>query len=166
MPADGNVRFYYDEVTHWVTYDRGSRIVTAAGSFQNELGCSDDWSPDCLRSWLEDIDGDGTYTFATDALPMGSYEVKAALNENWYENYGAGGVADGANIGFDITAQGQSVLFSFVSATNVLTVFVGSDTPSGGNRVPEPSASALALLALGLLATQRHCARRAGGARE
>ena len=43
-------------------------IVTVPGSFQSELGCSGDWDPGCLRSWLQDPDGDGTYTFETTAL--------------------------------------------------------------------------------------------------
>jgi pullulanase len=159
LPAGGgDVRFYYDEVTHWATDNQQSRIITAAGSFQSELGCAGDWSPDCLQSWLQDIDGDGTYTFMTNALPMGMYEVKAALNEAWDENYGLGGVANGANIAFSVTELAQSVLFSFVSATNVLTVTVSDD--NGGNPVSEPAASALALMALGLLATQRQRSRR------
>ena len=49
----------------------------------------------CLRSWLQDIDGDGIYTFETTALPAGSYEGKVAINESWDENYGAGGVPNG-----------------------------------------------------------------------
>ena len=58
------------------------------GSFQSELGCPGDWDPDCLRSWLQDLDGDGIYTFATTAIPAGSYEGKVAINESWDENYG------------------------------------------------------------------------------
>ncbi len=68
--------------------------MTAAGSFQSELGCPGDWQPDCLRSWLQDPDGDGIYTFSTTAIPAGSYEFKAALNESWDENYGAGGAPE------------------------------------------------------------------------
>ena len=65
-------------------------IAVAPGSFQSELGCPGDWDPSCLRSWLEDPDGDGIYTFETTALPAGSYETKVAINESWDENYGAG----------------------------------------------------------------------------
>ena len=42
-----------------------------------------DWAPDCLRSWLQDIDGNGVYTFATDDIPAGDYEFKVALAEAW-----------------------------------------------------------------------------------
>ena len=75
------VTFYYSHATHWVTHNVTSVIATAAGSFQNELGCPGDWQPECLRSWLQDPDGDGIHTFVTTALPAGSYEAKAAINE-------------------------------------------------------------------------------------
>ena len=71
-------------------------IAVAPGSFQSELGCPGDWDPACLRSWLEDPDGDGIYTFETTALPAGSYETKVAINEDWAENYGQGGVLNGS----------------------------------------------------------------------
>ncbi len=69
------VTFYYDHATHWVTNTTQGPIVTAAGSFQAKLGCPGDWQPDCMRSWLQDPDGDGVYTFRTDKLPAGSYET-------------------------------------------------------------------------------------------
>ncbi len=77
-------------------------IAVAPGSFQSELGCPGDWDPSCLRSWLEDPDGDGIYTFETTALPAGSYETKVAINEDWDENYGQGGVPGGSNIPFSV----------------------------------------------------------------
>jgi hypothetical protein len=68
VPAGGkSVTFYYDNTTHWVTDDINSLIVTAAGDFQSELGCPGDSQPDCLKSWLEDPNGDGIYTFLTTA---------------------------------------------------------------------------------------------------
>ena len=42
--------------------NRNAVIAVAPGSFQSELGCPGDWQPDCLRSWLQDPDGDGIYT--------------------------------------------------------------------------------------------------------
>ena len=83
--------FYYDHASHWITSDAEGPIVTLAGSMQSELGCAGDWSPDCMRGWLKDPDGDGTFTFATTALPAGSYETKVAHGLSWAENYGADG---------------------------------------------------------------------------
>lgn len=118
----GTVSFYYDHGTHWVTSDAQGPIITAPGSFQSELGCPADWSPDCMRSWLQDPDGDGTFTFRTDRIPAGSYEMKAAHGLAWTENYGAGGVKDGGNIPFAVPADGTIMTFSYVLSTHVLTV--------------------------------------------
>jgi len=115
------VKFYYDHGTHWITSNRNSVIATAPGSFQSELGCPGDWQPDCLRSWLQDPDGDGIYTFRA-WLPAGAYEVKVAIDESWSENYGAGGVANGPNIPFTVASDCAETLFSYVAATHVLTV--------------------------------------------
>ena len=62
-----------------------------AGNFQSEIGCAGDWQPDCLRSWLQDIDGDGIYEYFATGIPAVEYEVKAALGEARDENHGAGG---------------------------------------------------------------------------
>ena len=66
--AAGQVKFYYDPVTHYVR-DNVARIAVSPGSFQSELGCPGDWQPDCLKSWLQDPDGDGIFTFTTTAIP-------------------------------------------------------------------------------------------------
>ncbi|HEX8472760.1 MAG TPA: alpha-amylase family glycosyl hydrolase [Pyrinomonadaceae bacterium] len=117
-----NVKFYYDHKSHWITSNRNSVIAVAPGSFQSELGCAGDWDPSCLRSWLQDPDGDGTYTFQTTALPAGNYESKVALNESWDENYGAGGAQNGANIPFTVATNNAPVTFSYHAATHVLTI--------------------------------------------
>ncbi len=129
LASSTTVKFYYDPITHWVTDSENSRIVTAAGSFQSALGCPGDWAPDCLRTWLQDAGGSGTYSLTTTALPVGSYEGKAAINEAWDENYGAGGVPGGANIAFTVTSFGQPVTFSFKSSTNTLTVTIADTSP-------------------------------------
>jgi len=122
LAAQQDVSFYYDHGTHWVTTDANGPIVTAAGSFQSELGCSADWAPDCMRSWLQDPDGDGTFTFVTTGIPAGSYEVKVTHGLSWTVNYGAGGVPNGANIPFDVPGGGAAVVFSYDLASHVLTV--------------------------------------------
>jgi pullulanase-type alpha-1,6-glucosidase len=118
----GPVSFFYDHATNYITTDVQGPIVTAAGSFQDELGCPGDWAPDCMAAWLTDVDGDGTYAFSTTALPAGSYEVKVTHGLSWAENYGAGGAKDGSNIDFDVPAEGVRVLFSYDLASHVLTV--------------------------------------------
>jgi glycosidase len=125
LGASRSVKFYYDHATHWVTDNVNSVIAVAPGSFQSELGCPGDWQPDCLRSWLEDPDGDGIYTFTTTDLPAGSYETKVAINEAWDENYGQGGVPGGANIAFSVPVTGAKVVFRYDAATHVLTVLAG-----------------------------------------
>ena len=132
LPSDGSVKFYYDHETHWITDNKSSVIAVAPGSFQSELGCPGDWDPGCLRSWLEDPDGDGTYTFDTTALPAGSYETKVAINEDWAENYGQGGVLNGSNIPFTVPADHAKVTFSYVAATHVLTVTVADPQGAPG----------------------------------
>jgi glucoamylase len=122
LPAAGNVKFYYDHETHWATDNASSTIAVVAGDFQSELGCPGDWQPDCLRSWLENPDGDGIYTFETTALPAGSYQGKVALNESWDVNYGKDGVAGGDNISFTVPADNAKVTFSWNATTHVLTV--------------------------------------------
>ena len=52
-----------------MTSNRNAVIAVAPGSFQSELGCPGDWQPDCLRSWLQDPDGDGVYTFTHRSAP-------------------------------------------------------------------------------------------------
>ncbi|HET9346491.1 MAG TPA: alpha-amylase family glycosyl hydrolase, partial [Candidatus Limnocylindrales bacterium] len=149
LGAPRSVKFYYDHDSHWITDNVTSVIAVAPGSFQSELGCPGDWQPDCLRSWLQDADGDGIYTLETTALPAGSYEGKVAINEAWDENYGQGGVPNGPNIPFTVPADNAKVTFSYAAATHVLTILAGHgadnnvewdglrhDSRSDGYRVP------------------------------
>jgi glycosidase/fibronectin type 3 domain-containing protein len=124
LAAPAAVKFYYDHKTHWITDNQNSVIATVPGSFQSELGCPGDWQADCLRSWLQDPDGDGTYTFSTSGLPAGNHEAKVAINESWDENYGAGGVPGGPNIAFNVQNVNDVVNFSYDSASHILTITV------------------------------------------
>lgn len=137
LGAASSVKFYYDHETHWITDNRNSVIAVAPGSFQSELGCSGDWDPSCLRSWLQDPDGDGTYTFETTSIPPGDYFAKVALNESWDVNYGQGGAQNGADIPFNVSTNNQKVTFSYDSNTHVLSITAGAplgDIQWGGLR--------------------------------
>jgi pullulanase len=121
LSAAGAVKFYFDPASHYVR-DNVAKIAVAPGNFQSELGCPDDWQPDCLRSWLQDPDGDGVFTFTTMALPLGRYEGKVAINESWTENYGENGAPGGGNIGFTVSAVGEEVVFSWNATTKKMTI--------------------------------------------
>jgi len=130
--GDANAtKFYYSHATHWITSNRNAAIATVAGSFQSEIGCSGDWQPDCLRSWLQDPDGDGVYTFASDAIPAGDYAFKVALDEGWVVSY------PGSDVPFTVDALGDTVTFTYTAATNAVTV----DVEAAG---PDPDDAALA----------------------
>jgi pullulanase-type alpha-1,6-glucosidase len=143
----GPVTFYYDHATHWVTTDEQGPILTVPGSHQSELGCGGDWDPSCMRPWLQDPDGDGTWTWSTTQLPAGSYEAKVAHGLSWTENYGAGGTRDGANIPYSVGSDGLRVTFSYVVATHVLTI-----TTSRAGSAPDLALARAHWLQRGLLA--------------
>ena len=128
LAAPTDVKFYYDHKSHWVTDNVNSAIATAAGSFQSALGCAGDWQPSCLRSWLQDIDGDGIYTFATDQIPAGPYEFKVAIDEDWAESYPVG------NVAFTAT-DGATVTFTYDSTTNDVSVDTGEGTAEPGDEL-------------------------------
>ena len=75
------VSFFYDHQTHVVADDYNTPIVVAVGDFQSQLGCAKDDDPGCLRSWLQDPDGDGGYAFTTKALKAGSYSVGLTVSQ-------------------------------------------------------------------------------------
>ena len=130
LAAGEPVKFYYDDETHWVTDGHNAVIATVIGSFQSEIGCGSDWDPSCLRSWLEDEDGDGIYLYTTTHMPPGAYEAKVAINESLDENYGQDGVPGGANLSFAVPAGPTIVTFAYDAATHVLAITVDGMTPT------------------------------------
>ncbi len=125
LAEDTTVKFVYSHATHWVTDSVNSLIANVPGSFQDEIGCPGDWAPDCLRTLLQDPDGDGVYVYATAAIPPGAYEAKVAVNESWALNYGLDGAQDGANIAFTVAEEGTLTQFSFDTSTNILSIDTG-----------------------------------------
>ncbi|MEI2777765.1 MAG: alpha-1,6-glucosidase domain-containing protein [Tetrasphaera sp.] len=138
----GQITFYYDHSTHWVTSDAQRAggtdlpIVTAPGSMQSELGCADDWQPWCMNPWLQDPDEDGTYVWRSDQIPVGNYALKVAHDLSWDVNYGAGGVQNGPDIPFTVARPGTVVTITYVLATHEVTV-----TTSTSGQAPDLKAA-------------------------
>ncbi|HEY3334406.1 MAG TPA: alpha-amylase family glycosyl hydrolase, partial [Candidatus Limnocylindrales bacterium] len=134
LAAPTAVRFYYDHKTHYIADSVGNTIYTVPGNLDSELGCSGDWQPDCLRTLMSDVDGDGMFTFVTTDLPVGSYEFKIATNESWNNpNYGVGGGPD--NVTFSVVQPGSTVTLAFDTSTNTPSVTVKGASPAHDNNV-------------------------------
>jgi pullulanase-type alpha-1,6-glucosidase len=128
LAAATAIRYYYDHKTHYIANDLANTIYTVPGNFNSELGCAGDWQPECLRTFMSDVDGDGVFSFSTEAIPAGSYEFKVASDESWSNpNYGGPG---GSNVAFTVPAAGIAVTFTFDSATNAVGVQVQSPPPA------------------------------------
>jgi pullulanase len=138
LTEETDVRFIYVPGSHWVTDSVNSIIANVPGSYQSELGCPEDWAPWCLQSLLQDIDGDGVYTFSTSALPPGAYEAKVAYNESWDLNYGDGGAQNGPNIPFAVAEADTETVFTYDSASHLMTITVGGEAASAAVQEPAP----------------------------
>ena len=66
---------------------------------------------------MTDVDGDGTYTFETTDIPVGSWEGKGATGESWSNPN-----CPADNIPFTVPAGGAQVVFSFVDATDTMSI--------------------------------------------
>ncbi len=133
LEEEQDVTFLFSTQTGWVADSVNSVIANVPGDFQSEIGCPGDWAPDCLRSWLQDPDGDGVLVFQTESIPAGVYEAKVAVGQSWDENYGEGGDADGANIPFEVPADGTLVTFAWDSGSKIMNIGVGAGEGPSGN---------------------------------
>jgi pullulanase len=141
LAADTTVTFIYDHKTHWITDSVNSLIANVPGNFQAAIGCPDDWAPDCLRTWLQDPDGDGLYVYYTNTIPPGDWEAKVAIGQSWDENYGLDGQRDGPNIPFTVPAENHIVVVAYNTFDNSVAIDV-SEEPVEGPLVMEPTTGA------------------------
>jgi glycosidase len=118
----GPVTFRYDNRTHLLSAGyayQQPQAVSVAGSLGLALGCGDNWLPECDQAQLTLDPADLVWKLSVPNLAPGTYEFKAALNRSWNENYGAGGVPNGANIAF--THDGGPVTFRYDHFTHLIT---------------------------------------------
>ena len=109
------VKFYYDHKTHWIADSLNEQIIVAMGDFQSQIGCSNDDDATCLRSWLQDPDGDGTFGVTTGGLQAGTYTVTFTLNED--ENTVIGEPQE-----FTVENDGDAVYFGYDAVTRETTI--------------------------------------------
>jgi pullulanase-type alpha-1,6-glucosidase len=111
VSAPTKVKFYYDNKTHWVTDNFNTPIIVATGNFQTQLGCNKGNDAGCLRSWLEDPDGDGVFSFTSRALKAGDYTVTLAKNEDATQ-----ALADTRS--FTVKKDGDEIYFGYDTVNN------------------------------------------------
>ena len=92
--------------------------VVLAGTFQDELGCAEDWQADCTATALAPTETAGTYAAALE-LPAGDHELKVVLDEDWDTSYGVGGGAEN----YQLRLAGATTLqLTFDETTTLLSV--------------------------------------------
>jgi pullulanase len=116
------VTFFYNHQNHWVTDSHNSVIATVVGDFQTHLGCAQNDDPGCLRSWLQDPEGTGVYTFVTTAIPAGDYRAIVAINQSLDETYGLGGAPAGEPYTFSVPDGGQEIYFGYDAETHIMII--------------------------------------------
>ncbi|NMR18984.1 pullulanase-type alpha-1,6-glucosidase [Cellulomonas fimi] len=94
------------------------RTFALVGSLQSELGCPDDWQPDCADTELAPTGTSGVYA-AEFTVPAGSHEYKVAVNDTWDEAYGV----DGGDANVPLVLAGPATLrFTFDDTTRRIAV--------------------------------------------
>jgi WD40 repeat protein len=102
--------------------------VYAIGNFQRQVGCIDNFVPNCEQTRLSDEDGDGIYTLTIANFPQGEASYQAVLNGRTLEYYGVNGESNGILYGqplnFDVAVPNSSVTFSYNATTHEIAVEV------------------------------------------
>jgi alpha-amylase len=127
--TDGGVTSTSDVRTVTVGLPPQPASVTFAGSFDSELGCTEDWQPSCTNAMATFDPVAGVWTLTAELAPdaAGPYEYKVALNGTWDVNYGAGGALNGGNVVLELTGP-STVTFTYDHTTHLITHEV---TPAG-----------------------------------
>ncbi len=113
-----NIGMYFDNIVLRQIGPATAPLVTIAGNFQSELGCSGDWMPDCNTTALTYNSGTGLYS-GTFNIPAGCYQYKVTVGGSWAINYGDQGIAGGANINLAVPVTG-AVTFTYDPVTHLV----------------------------------------------
>ncbi|KAJ3280643.1 hypothetical protein HK104_000524, partial [Borealophlyctis nickersoniae] len=115
------VTFFWDEVSKFAVNTHTSNVVTVAGTFQSELGCKADDSLECMRAFLIDLTGSGSYQFTTKSIPAATYTAYPVLN--------AATKAGNTQIDFTVPSANSTVTFTYDSHTLLVAVNGRTETP-------------------------------------
>ena len=115
------------------------RKVVVPGSIQAVVNAGS-WDPASEVTKMT-YTGNGLYKLVLKNVPVGKYEYKVAMG-SWKENYGAGGVKDGANIQLEVPST-QDITFMYnddskrivdsISYKFIDAVLCGSGVPQGSS---------------------------------
>ena len=70
-----------------------------------------------VHSRSQDLSDDGVVSWSG-TPPAGAYEFKVAHGLSWDENYGAGGVRDGANISVSVPSDGVVLTIDYTLSSH------------------------------------------------
>ena len=112
------------------------RKVVLAGTIQGIDG-SGTWDPASEKTKLN-YDGNGNYSLTLKDVPAGSYEYKIAMGSWDPENYGANGVAFGANISLIVPVQEDVTFWYNDDSHNIVdsTYYKKADIDLKGTGIP------------------------------
>ncbi|MCC5950070.1 MAG: pullulanase-type alpha-1,6-glucosidase, partial [Nitriliruptoraceae bacterium] len=113
LEQETEITFLFSHRSGWVANSVEHVFATVPGEFQAQAGCPGDWDPGCFRTWMQDIDGDGTYSYVSPGLTVGDYEFKVALDGSWDVNYGVDGWRNGDNLSATVEAAGERISVDF-----------------------------------------------------
>jgi hypothetical protein len=116
--SNAPLSFYFDSTDKFIVTRPQNDIIVLVGDMLNEIGGAD-WAPSNLVGWLKPTENADQFEL-TLHLPEGNWNYKVALNESWAVNYGAGGIANGANIPLVVPDGGALVRFSYNTGTHVI----------------------------------------------
>ncbi|MDY7103267.1 MAG: alpha-amylase family glycosyl hydrolase [Actinomycetota bacterium] len=94
--------------------------VSVPGSFNAEIGCADDWLPDCPEAQLTLDEATGLWS-ATFEIPAGEWELKIAHDGSWDVNFGQDGAPNGPNLALTVVEGTEAVTFTYDPATHLVT---------------------------------------------
>ena len=116
LESDRSVRFYYDHNTGWIT-DSVNSIITALKGI-NTKACFEwddigEFAPPCMQTFLQDIDGDGIYSFQTPHLYVGDHVVTVVEDHGPNSEFAYYGKTGTRGFYYDFSVPAERTLITF-----------------------------------------------------